>query len=49
MLPQIYDTTRKINDVVFTEFTRYEVDHDGFGGLQMMRAHPLSATSWPFI
>ena len=38
MLPQIYDTTRKINDVVFTEFTRYEVDHDGFGGLQMMRA-----------
>ena len=38
MLPQIYDTTQKINDVVFTEFTRYEVDHDGFGGLQMMRA-----------
>ena len=26
------------NDAVFTEFTRYEVDHDGFGGLQMMRA-----------
>ena len=38
MLPQIYDTTKKIHDVVFTEFTRYEVDHDGFGGLQMMRA-----------
>ncbi|MCR5754084.1 MAG: sulfatase-like hydrolase/transferase, partial [Acetatifactor sp.] len=38
MLPQIYDIGQKINDVVFTEFTRYEVDHDGFGGLQMMRA-----------
>ncbi len=37
MLPQVYDTTVKINDFVFTEFTRYEVDHDGFGGLQMMR------------
>ena len=38
MLPQIYDTDVKINDKVFCEFTRYEVDHDGFGGLQMMRA-----------
>ncbi len=38
MLPQIYDTSVEINDVVYTEFTRYEVDHDGFGGLQMMRA-----------
>ena len=26
-----------MNDYVHTEFTRYEVDHDGFGGLQMMR------------
>ena len=23
--------------MVYTEFTRYEVDHDGFGGLQIMR------------
>ena len=38
MLAQIYDPSVKINDAVFTEFTRYEVDHDGFGGLQMMRA-----------
>ncbi|MFL0164045.1 sulfatase-like hydrolase/transferase [Candidatus Clostridium helianthi] len=38
MLAQIKDTSVKINDVVFTEFTRYEVDHDGFGGLQIMRA-----------
>lgn len=38
MLPQIYDTTKQVNQAVFMEFTRYEVDHDGFGGLQMMRA-----------
>ncbi len=38
MLPQIKDKEKRINDYVFTEFTRYEVDHDGFGGLQMMRA-----------
>lgn len=38
MLKQIYDPSEVINDVVFTEFTRYEVDHDGFGGLQIMRA-----------
>lgn len=38
MLPQIRDTSVRINDVVYTEFTRYEADHDGFGGLQIMRA-----------
>lgn len=27
----------KTNDQVFMEFTRYEVDHDGFGGFQPMR------------
>ena len=37
MLPQIYDTTIKINSEVYTEFTRYEIDHDGFGGVQIMR------------
>ncbi len=37
MLKQIYDVNEKINDYVHTEFTRYEVDHDGFGGLQIMR------------
>ena len=31
------DTSVKVNDYVFTEFGRYEVDHDGFGGLQLMR------------
>lgn len=38
MLPQIYEPSKEINDVVYTEFTRYELDHDGFGGLQIMRA-----------
>ena len=38
MLSQINNAEIRINDAVFTEFTRYEVDHDGFGGLQMMRA-----------
>lgn len=38
MLAQIRNSNVKINDYVFTEFTRYEIDHDGFGGLQMMRA-----------
>lgn len=38
ILKQIYDPSIKVNDVVYTEFTRYEVDHDGFGGLQIMRA-----------
>lgn len=38
MLPQIREPGVRINDEVYTEFTRYETDHDGFGGLQMMRA-----------
>lgn len=38
MLTQIEDPRVRINDLVFCEFTRYEVDHDGFGGLQMMRS-----------
>lgn len=38
MLAQIKDPDIRINDTVFVEFTRYEVDHDGFGGLQLMRA-----------
>ncbi|NLS84665.1 MAG: sulfatase-like hydrolase/transferase [Ruminococcaceae bacterium] len=37
MVKQLRNPDVKINDVVFTEFTRYEVDHDGFGGLQPMR------------
>lgn len=38
LLEQIYDVSTEVNQTVFTEFTRYEVDHDGFGGLQIMRA-----------
>lgn len=38
MLPQIMDSDVVINKNVYTEWTRYEVDHDGFGGIQMMRA-----------
>ncbi len=38
MIPMIFDTTIATNETVFTEFGRYEIDHDGFGGLQMMRA-----------
>ncbi|WP_308498487.1 sulfatase-like hydrolase/transferase [uncultured Anaerobiospirillum sp.] len=38
MLKQFEDPDLAINEAVFTEFTRYEQDHDGFGGLQMMRA-----------
>jgi uncharacterized sulfatase len=28
----------KVNDAVFIEFGRYEIDHDGFGGFQPIRA-----------
>jgi uncharacterized sulfatase len=38
LMPAISGVQKEINDTVFIEFTRYEVDHDGFGGLQMMRA-----------
>lgn len=37
LLPAVRCPDNRINDYVFTEFTRYEIDHDGFGGLQMMR------------
>ena len=38
ILGEIKSPELRTNEYVFTEFTRYEVDHDGFGGLQMMRA-----------
>jgi len=37
MLPAIYEN-KKVNDEVFIEYGRYEIDHDGFGGFQPMRA-----------
>jgi Arylsulfatase A and related enzymes len=30
--------TEHLHDTVFSEFHRYEIDHDGFGGIQFMRA-----------
>lgn len=37
MRRMIEDASFKGNDYVFTEFGRYEIDHDGFGGFQPMR------------
>lgn len=38
VLPVLQDPTIKVNDYAFMEFGRYEVDHDGFGGFQPIRA-----------
>lgn len=38
MLWQIHNPELMLNEAVYTEWTRYEQDHDGFGGLQLMRA-----------
>lgn len=32
------ESGRRENDYIFIEFGRYEVDHDGFGGFQLLRA-----------
>lgn len=37
ILPQI-ETGERVNDYIFMEFGRYEVDHDGFGGFQPVRS-----------
>lgn len=36
--PTLDDPEVKVRDYAFIEFGRYEVDHDGFGGFQPMRA-----------
>ncbi len=36
--PQLCDPSLPTNRPAFVEFNRYEVDHDGFGGFQPMRA-----------
>ena len=38
VLDTFRDPTRAPNDTVFLEFGRYEIDHDGFGGFQPVRA-----------
>lgn len=37
LLPALYEGT-KTNKEIFIEYGRYEIDHDGFGGFQPMRA-----------
>ena len=36
-LPVFRDPKSSVNDEVFIEFGRYEIDHDGFGGFQPIR------------
>ena len=38
MLASFRDPRLRPNDAIFMEFARYEVDHDGFGGFQPIRA-----------
>lgn len=38
MCRTLEDCEVKTNDEIFMEFTRYEIDHDGFGGYQPLRA-----------
>jgi uncharacterized sulfatase len=38
LICNLTDSSEKVNENVFMEFTRYEIDHDGFGGYQPIRA-----------
>ena len=38
LLPTLADPAQRPSECVFIEFGRYEVDHDGFGGFQPLRA-----------
>ncbi|MCL2813713.1 MAG: sulfatase-like hydrolase/transferase [Oscillospiraceae bacterium] len=38
LVPAMRDLSHRVNEYVFIEFGRYEIDHDGFGGFQPMRA-----------
>jgi uncharacterized sulfatase len=37
LLPQLQDPAQAVNERVFLEFNRYEVDHDGFGAFAPIR------------
>ncbi len=37
LLPALEDPATRVNDAVFVEFARYEIDHDTFGGFQPIR------------
>jgi uncharacterized sulfatase len=36
--PALADPTTRVNDYIFMEFGRFEIDHDGFGGFQPIRS-----------
>ncbi|MDD2578993.1 MAG: sulfatase-like hydrolase/transferase [Eubacteriales bacterium] len=38
LLPQLTGAVQRVNEQVFIGFGRYEIDHDGFGGFQPLRA-----------
>ena len=38
LAPTLRDETVRVNEHIFIEFGRYEIDHDGFGGFRPMRA-----------
>lgn len=38
LVPALLDQSIRINDYVFIEYGRYEVDHDSFGGFQPLRS-----------
>ncbi len=38
LFPVLREPTRSVQDHVFIEFNRFEVDHDGFGGVMPIRA-----------
>ena len=38
LMPMLFKPDKSINNYAFMEFTRYEIDHDGFGGYQPIRA-----------
>lgn len=38
LIPTLEDANEQVTPYAFVEFTRYEVDHDGFGGFQPIRA-----------
>ncbi|MEG2381095.1 MAG: sulfatase-like hydrolase/transferase [Oscillospiraceae bacterium] len=37
ILDTVSDASVRVNDCIFMEFGRYEIDHDGFGGFQPLR------------
>jgi len=38
LMPAMEDLDTRVNEYVFTEFTRFEIDHDSHGGFQPIRA-----------